>query len=190
MANKLLNTEIDGTPAQILFRDATDFSPTAANNLQATSPTAAQLDLTSLADGSYRQSAKVDLGANFAACYEVWAAFELAATPTAGDVIVIYAGGSHNSTAATGNQGAMTGSDAAYTGESSNAAATVRKLTKVGLFVCSAQPTTVVQVGRIGYYYPSARYLSIIVENQSGAAFHSDAVETHIVFNPVVPELQ
>lgn len=190
MANKILNTEIDGTPAQILLRDSTDFSPTAANNLQASSPSAIQLDLTSLANGSYRQSAKFDLGANFATLYEVWAAFEFAATPTANNTCALYIGQSHNSTAATGNMGALSGSDAAYTGENSNPAVTVKGLTFVGLFITSAQPTTIIQVRRVGWYRPSARYGSLVVYNNSGAAFHSDAAESHIVLNPVVPEVQ
>ena len=87
MANKVLIQELDGTPAQITFADfAGDFSPTAANDLRHASATdtEAQLSLASVADGAARQSAKVDLGENRAPEYQVRAAFEMAATPTAG----------------------------------------------------------------------------------------------------------
>jgi hypothetical protein len=91
MTNKILVSEQDGTPKQISFADhAGDFSPTAANTLEVGTPTDCQLSLASVADGAARQSAKVDLGTERAEVYKVRAAFELAATPTAGDVIELY----------------------------------------------------------------------------------------------------
>ena len=69
MVAKLLVTEQDGTPKQLVFGDhAGDFSPTAANDLRITTDgskeTDVELVLLNLADGAAAQSAKVDLGAN------------------------------------------------------------------------------------------------------------------------------
>jgi hypothetical protein len=195
MPTKTLITPMDGTPEQIVLADhATDFSPTAANDLRVSSDGSneldVQLDLTSVADAAARQSAKWDFGAHWAECYLVRAAFELAATPTAGDLIELYFGWSHHATAGTGNPAALTGGDAAYTGYSSNLSDSVKQLFGPLLFTCTAQATGTVQVATVGVVYPRSRYGILVVKNESGAAFHSDAVESHVVLDPVVPEFQ
>lgn len=193
MADKILIQEIDSTPDQITFADVgADFSPTAANDLRHASAadTEVQLDLTGLSDGAARQSAKVDLGENRAPQYAIRAAFEMAATPTAGDVIELYWAPSQHATAATGNPGGVSGSDAAYAGYSSNLADSVKQLQLIGIFVCTVQVTTTVQIAECGVFAPTERYGSLVVKNESGAAFHSDAVEHNIVFDPIVPEAQ
>jgi hypothetical protein len=193
MTNKVLVDEFDGTPPQITFADfAGDFSPTAANDLRHASATdtEVQLSLASVADGAARQSAKVDLGAVRAEAYAVRAAFELAATPTAGDVIELYWAPSQHATAANGNPGAVSGSDAAYSGYSSNLAASVKQLVHIGDFVCTAQATSTVQVAEVGILCPTERYGSLVVKNESSAAFHSDDVECHVVFDPIYGEIQ
>lgn len=192
MANKILLSEFDGTPPQITFRDSTDYSPTAANDLRHASAvdTEVQLDLTSVADTTARQSAKVDLGAERAQMYNVRCAFEMAATPTASEVIELYWAPSQHATAGTGNPANISGSDAAYSGYSSNLANSIKQLQFIGAFVCTVQTTTTVQVGEVGIFDPPERYGSLVIKNESGASFHSDAVESHIVFDPVVPEVQ
>lgn len=191
MANKILLQEMDDTPPEICFADfAGDFNPTAANDLRKGTDTQVQLSLASVADTAARQSAKVDLGEHRASQYHVRAAFELAATPTAGEVIELYWAPSSSATAATGNAGAASGSDAAYAGYSSNLAASVKQLLFVGHFVCTAQATATIQVAEVGILSPPERYGSLIVKNESGAAFHSDDVECHVVFDPQIPEIQ
>lgn len=191
MANKILLTEMDDTPPQICFADfAGDFSPTAANDLRKGTDTQVQLSLASVADTAGRQSAKVDLGANWAQQYHVRAAFEFAATPVAGDVVELYWAPSNSATAGTGNAGNATGADAAYAGYSSNLAASVRQLLLIGVFICTAQATGTIQVGEIGILSPPDRYGSLIVKNEAGAAFHSDDVECHVVFEPLIVEIQ
>lgn len=175
---------------QILFRDSTDFSPTAANNLQQGTPTAVQLDLTSLADDAARQSAKADLGANRAPAYQVMAAFEMAATPTSGAFIELWWAASPSSTAGTANPGGVSGSDAAYSGYSSNLDASTMQLELIGHFVCTVQVTGTVQIATVGLLVPKFRYGSLVVYNKSGASFHNDAVESHVVFQPIYPQLQ
>ena len=191
MVNKILVTEMDGTPEQICFADfGGDFSPTGANDLRFSTPTSSQLILAGLADGSAVQSAKVDLGAKRAEAYKARAAFEMAATPTSGDMIELYWSPSSSSTPATGNAGGVTGASGTYAGYSSNLAASLRQLDLIGVFVCTVQTTATVQVAEVGIFQPTERYGSLVVRNESAAAFHSDDVECHVVFDPIVPEVQ
>lgn len=194
MANTLLVTEIPNTsPAQILFRDVTDYAPAAANVLTKSggTPTAVQIDMTGVANNAARQSDKVDLGAVRAPSYAVRAAFELAATPTAGNLIKLYWAPSQSATAGTANAGGVSGADSAYAGYSANLDAALRQLIYIGPFVCTAQATGTVQIGEVqGILAPTERYGTLIIDNDSGAAFHSDAVEISVVFDPIVPELQ
>lgn len=193
--SKTLVVPMDGTPKQICFADHSgDFSPAAAGDLRVTTDgsfeTDCQISLASVANSAARQSAKVDLGATRALMYSVRAAFEMAATPTAGTAITLYWAPSQSATAANGNPGNASGSDAAYSGYSSNLAATVPQLQFIGDFICTAQATGTVQYAEVGIFSPRERYGSLIVANGSGAAFHSDDVECHVVFDPIVPQGQ
>ncbi len=193
MPTKILIQEMDGTPAQITFGDhATDYSPTAANDLRHASAvdTEVQLDLTSVANNAARQSAKFDLGEHYAAAYKVRAALEFAATPVAGEYIAVYIAPSQHATAANGNPGNCSGSDAAYTGYSSNLADSLKHLEHVGTAAVTAQATGTVQVMEVGTYYPGERYGCLVFENQSDAAMHSDAVEMGIYLDPIIAESQ
>ena len=196
MANKLLTQAMDGTPKQICFADhAADFNPTAANDLRVSTDGSleldCQLDLTSVANAAARQSTKVDLGENRAQGYRVRAAFELAATPTAGAVVSLYWAPSQSATAANGNPAGTTGADAAYAGYAGDSLApSVKQLDYIGDFICTAKATATVQVAEVGELYPSERYGSLVAYNNSGAAFHNDAVECHVVFDPIVDEIQ
>lgn len=175
----------------ISFADhAGDFSPTAANNLELGTPVDVQLSLASVANNAARQSAKGDLGANRAELYEVWAAFELAPTPTAGKVIELWWASSPSATAGTANPGGVSGTNAAYSGYSSNLDASIKQLQFIGDFVCTAQAAGTVQVARVGLLRPRHRYGSLVVYNKSGAAFHSDDVECHVVFYPQGVQIQ
>src|SRR3989304_93606 len=133
MANKILLDEQNGTPKQICFRDVTDFGPAAANDLRVGTPTLVQLDMTSVADAAYRQSTKVDLGAVRAPAYAVRAALEFAAGVVAGEIMDFWWAPSGSATAGTANAGGVSGADGAYTGYSSNAAASVRPLEHIGV---------------------------------------------------------
>lgn len=196
MATKTLIQPMDGTPEQIVLADhATDFNPTAANDLRVTTDGSneldVQLDMTSVADGAARQSAKWDFGAHWAEKYLIRVAFEMAATPTVGDLIHLYFGWSHHATAATANPANLSGSDAAYTGyATATMSESVRQLDGPYNFICVDDVTTTVQVGIVGVVYPPSRYGICVVRNESNAAFHSDAVETHVVLDPIIPEFQ
>lgn len=195
MATKTLLTPMDGTPKQIVFADhAGDFSPTAANDLRITTDGSQELDvqlsLVGVANTEARQSAKFDFGAHWAPAYRVRAAFEMAATPTAGLAIELFLAGSHHATAAIGNPANLTGSDADYVGYSANLADSVKQLGLPRLFICTVQITTVVQVAICGIFFPKNRYGILVVKDESGAAFHSDDVECHVVLDPILPEFQ
>ena len=195
MVSKILIQEQDGTPKQIVFGDhANDFGPTAANDLRISTDGSNEADydlqLASVADDAARQSVKADLGENRAAEYTVRAAFEFAATPTAGETVELYWAPSHKSVAGSGNPANVTGADAAYTGYSANLDASLLQLEFIGAFVVTAQATATVQVGEVAVFAPSQRYGSLIVVDRSGAAFHSDDVESHVVFDPIIPEQQ
>ena len=193
MANKVLILEMDSTPDQITFADfAGDFNPTAANDLRHASAidTEVQLSLATVADGAARQSTKVDLDSLRAREYHVRAAFELAATPTAGDVIELYWAPSQHTTAANGNAGGASGADGAYVGYAANLDEAVLQLIYIGPFICTVDTTATVQVAEVGIFSPPERYGSLIVKNESAAAFHADDVECHVVFDPIIPEIQ
>lgn len=166
----------------IVFADVTDHSPATANNLGTRT---AQLNLESVADGAARQSDKVDLGATRAEVYEVHAAIEIAATPTAGEVIEFWWAPSFSGTAGTANPGGVSGADAAYAGYSSNMAAAIKQLQFIGDFVCTAQATGTIQQARVGAFRPKHRYGTLVVRNESGAALHSDAVEMSVLVSPL-----
>ncbi len=143
------------------------------------------ITLTSLANGSYYEGAKIDLGATRAKVYSVFLDVEIAASPTAGNTIDLWVNPSSSGTAATDNRGGCSGTDASYAGYSSNAAASVKQLAFIGSGVCTTQATTTVQKMFVGYYAPAERYASIVLLNGSGAALHSSATNMKITFTPI-----
>lgn len=145
----------------------------------------AAITLASLANGSYRQSAKIDLGATFPEEYRVSASLEFGATPTSGARCDVYWVPSSDADAGDDNAAAASGTNASYTGYSSNPAAAVLQAVFLGSFVCTAQATGTVQRGEIASFYPKSRYGSIIYFNNSGAAMHSTNDNQCITFTPI-----
>lgn len=181
----------DEMAANIVFADhAGDFSPAAASSREFGTPTDVQLSLASVGDTAARQSAKVNLGATWAPAYAFSASLEFGATPTSSEVVDFYWCPSSSPTAANGNAGGVSGSDAAYTGQSSNLAVSLKQLVYIGAFITSALATGNVQQAEIGLLVPTQRYGSLVVVNESGVAFHSDDVECHVVAVPLVVQGQ
>lgn len=145
----------------------------------------ATITLTSVANAAYRESTKLDLGATFAQGYAVCLDVEIAATPTAGNTIDVWANPSSSATAGTDNRGGTAGADQAYTGYSSNAAASVKQLQFIGSGVCTAQATATVQKMFVGVWYPTQRYNSFVILNGSGAALHSSATNMVLTLAPL-----
>ena len=166
----------------IVLADATDYNPT--NSLGARTD---QLDLTSLANGAYRQSAKVDFGATRAELWEATGMIEPGVAPTAQGPIELWIGWSASATPGTGNPGNLSGIDAAYVGY--GAAATdadecINQLDYIGHIPMSAD--LVVQTGHFGYFTPKQRYGIVVVRNGCGQALEGDAVEMAIRLSPII----
>jgi nucleoid DNA-binding protein len=147
----------------------------------------AAITLASLANGNgtstgARQSATLDLGANWAQRWRLETNFELAATPTDGNAINLFASWNTSTGAGEGN---TTGSDAAYTGYSNNITSASRHLEFLGSHVVTAQPTTTQQRAIVGTIFPKGRYLNLVVENRAGSAFHSSDANQFITLIPL-----
>lgn len=186
------NEVLDKVGTQLSFADhAGDFGPAAGSSLEQGTPTDIQLSMASVANTAARQSAKVDLGTTRAQAYSVMAAFELASSGlTAGNSISLYWAPSPDPTAANGNPGGIAGSDSAYAGYSSNLTASLPQLIHIGDFIVTSQATGTVQIAFVGILFPPERYGTLVVVNNSGAAFHTDDVECHVVFDPIITEIQ
>ena len=143
-----------------------------------------------MADGSGRESAKFDFGATRAASYSVMASLEFAATPTTGQVVEFYLAPSPISAAANGNPMNIDGVDAAAPSGIGTLVELIISCLFIGNFINTNDFTGAVQTAYIGTFSPPERYGILIVKNESGAALHSDAVECHVVFNPIVDEVQ
>lgn len=194
MPNKILVQEFDATPPQITFADfAGDFGPAAANDLRHASvvDTEVQMSLTGIVDGAARQSAKVDLSENRATAYKCRMVVEMATGPTPGNTLDLYWAPSQHATAGTGNAGGVSGADSAYSGLVSNLTQCLPQLDFIGSFVLNdVAAASGIQVAEIGILVPFDRYGTLVVYNNSGVSINSDDVETHVVLDPLVPEIQ
>jgi hypothetical protein len=139
----------------------------------------------SLANGSARQGTKIDLGATRALWYDVFADVEMAATPTAGNTVDVHWAPSSSATAGTDNGANVTGTDAAYSGYSSNQDASLPQLQICGSLTLTAQATATVQKGYVGRFSPAQRYGSLVVVNRGGSAFHTSDANIQFRFVPV-----
>jgi len=170
----------------VALPDSIKISTGTAKTIKNSGGTAA-ITLASLANGNgtstgARQSASCDLGTNWARSWRLETNFELAATPTAGNAINLY--GSWNDATGAGD-GNTSGSDASYTGYSNNIDAAARQLEFLGSHICTAQATTTVQKSIVGLIFPKGRYLNLVVDNRSGAAFHSTDTNQAIILTPL-----
>lgn len=147
----------------------------------------AAITLASLANGNgtstgARQSATLDLGANWARRWRLACDFELAATPTAGNAVNLFASW-HSATGA--GKANTSGTDASYTGYSNNIDAATKQLEYLGSHICTSQATSTVQKSFVGVIFPKSRYLNLVVDNRSGAAFHSADTNQVITLTPL-----
>lgn len=179
---------------QILFRDATDFPnsgagppTTAGNNLIIGSPTEVQWDGTGVAaSGGARESAKFTFGTPWAQAWSFDACLEFETAPADGGFVEFYLGQSPNATAATGNPGGLTGSDAAFTDTVGN----LGQMRHIGDFSLRNNVINKGFVGIITPYYPNN---ILLIVNNGSTALRSTATamdETHIVATPVETQIQ
>ncbi len=145
----------------------------------------AAITMTSVANAAARESVKLDMGEMVGQLIAVKAEIEMAATPTAGATIDLYWNPSDSATAGTDNCGGTAGVDQAYTGYSSNVAASVKQLLFIGSLVLTAQATATVQKGLVGTFRLPNRYGSLVVVNNGGSSVHSSATNIQFIFTPV-----
>jgi len=152
----------------------------------------AEIDLGGLASGAYRQSAKLDLGANRDELYELMMTIEMETDPTAGERISVHAGFSDSATAATGNPAGLSGANELYTGYGGGAVADcVQQLDFIGhlrLAVMNDEDSP--QVGVVGYFTAPRRYMMIVVGNGSSVAVHATADETALQVRGLTKQVQ
>lgn len=182
MANEVLVKM--GTP--VCWADTTDYS-SAGSGITRTH----QILLEDVANAAAREGAKADLGATRAAAYAVLVGLEFNVAPTAGTVVDVYWTCSYSGTAATGNTGGATGSDADYPADSSEAE-WVKQLIYVGSLVTTADAKGTPQYQCINERFsPPTRYGAPIVFNQSGQALNNDdANEMFVALIPITDEVQ
>lgn len=142
----------------------------------------AAITLASLGNGSFRQAGTLDMGANWAQRWAIACDFELALSPTAGKTINLFASWS-NATGA--GKGFTSGTDEAYTGYSANASSSVKQLEFIGAHICTVEATATVQKSFVGLVFPKGRYLNLVVENDSGAAFHTTNTNQVVTLTPL-----
>lgn len=187
MANEVLQKV--GSP-QISFADhAGDFVPT--ESLEIGTPTDVDFTMTGLVDGAWLNSDKFDFGSTRAAQYTCMCVIEWGSAPAAGVSVDFFLAPTENSTAATGNPGGVDGVDGAYVGYGAaavDADEAAAQLMPLGPLVATADSG--IQIAFVGTFSPPARYGCLVMKNGSGVTLFTDDVEMHVVFTPVVDEIQ
>ncbi len=139
----------------------------------------AAITLTSLANGSARESTKLDLGAQRSRRYKVTFETKLNAAGTNLSEVEIYANFSGSATAGTDNNGGATGTDAAF----SNASELKHQWTPIGSLAVSNAAGTGLQ-RQSWLMVPLDRYPSFLVVNNSGQALSGTAGDHIITITP------
>lgn len=172
------------TPSEVVWADTTDFSVTGVTRTD-------QIDLTGLSSGAFRQGAKADLGSLPADQYVLEIAVEYGASaPTAGSTVEVYLAWSDNATAATLNPAGTSGSDAAYTGYSSDASDAIKQAELVGVMPLSAVGAGTVQRMVLGLVDTKKRYVNPVIRNRGAQTMDTDAINMYLKMTPRVLESQ
>jgi hypothetical protein len=175
----------------LVFSNSGEYSPTGAGQPTGTD---ADIDLGALGiSGVARQSVKLDLGsANLDIEYEMMAYIEWHSAPTAGGTVDFYLGWSDNATAGSNNPANLSGTDAVFQGYGADTASgteALKQLDYVGSLVATADAD--VQVGSVGMFAPKARYVCLVVVNNSSVALaNTDAIETAVTVTPITTQIQ
>lgn len=192
MANEILTK----TGIQFLFRDPTDFDtsapfvPATVGNsliLTAANPTEVDIDLTGVAaSGGARESDKTDLTTPRAARWTVDACLEFESAPADNGVVEFYWAASPITTAATGNPGGLTGTDADFT----DTAGILGQFQFIGVLTLR---NNAINIGHVGIFSPVFQFGILAIVNKGSIALRSTATamdETHIVMTEIIDEVQ
>lgn len=137
-----------------------------------------------------RQGVTVDLAdsqGNIPEWVKMDTEFEFAATPTAGNGVMIT--GPFSQSSGAGQCGTL-GTDSAFTGISNNIDASILGLDPLGMHICTSNATSTVQKKPAGGFKPHGRYWNPIVRNMAGAAFHSANDNQRIILTPIYGVIQ
>jgi hypothetical protein len=194
MAAEQLIQDVAGSSLdQIRFCIAGSFSPAdSGTDWTIGTPTDVALTLASLAAGSGRQSAKVDLGAVRAEEYALFGCVDFTGETitTPGNIAYYWAPSTHT-TAGNGNVAGNSGADAAAPDGALGSITLAEFLDlcePIGKLIL--HDGGAVQNGFVGIFRPPSRYGQLIVVNNCDSAIEADDVENHQVLNPIVPESQ
>lgn len=179
-------------PTEILIKNATPVVwADTADYGNAVYTRTAQIDLTSIASTAARQGAKVDLGAVRANAYRVRLCPEFDVAPASGAAVYVYFGFSESVTAGVDNPAELTGADAAYTGTTGDSIAdSVKHLVGPFTYPATSDVAPIVLPMDVGILYPTQRYISPVVWNQTLQAFEGDADEMFLALIPIITESQ
>lgn len=148
------------------------------------------MTMASIATDAARQGAKGDLGATRAARYAMTVEINMDVAPTAGDVIEFYWSSSPSATAGTQNDGAASGTDAAYTGSAGGSVdETKTQLLWVGNLVLTDDADTVVQQATF-IFSPPHRYGMPVLVNKADQSLEGDDDSHRITLTPIIDEVQ
>lgn len=142
------------------------------------------MDLSGLTNGAAQQSAKYTFPDPRAAEYVVFAENGWGSAPTAGGTVDYYWAPSLSSTAGTQNAGGCSGSDAAYTGYSSNLADSLKDLIYIGSLVATAYAGAHKQV--IGRFSPPTKYGMMVAVNNTSVTTSTSDTDNMVTIEPVV----
>ena len=172
----------------IVLANSVDHSPSANYNLGTRTD---QIDVSNLAAGAARQSAKIDFGVTWDMEFILASCVEWETTPEiqAGETLDFYIGYSHSNSTTVGNPANLTGSDAAYTGMTGGSlSSSLNALTFIGSHVMdNVINTDMPQIDtNVATFTPRDRYAMLVVyNNAASAALHSDTVETTFRLTPL-----
>lgn len=143
------------------------------------------ITLTSLADAAARMSASADLGAKTSQRWSLRLECEIDAAPTAGEEVEVYLAFSDDNSKWPGG---VTGSDAAYKG--GEEAEWAKQLIFLGSLFVANDTDGVDQVAIISTFMPLARYVVVVIKNESGQAFSETAGDHIVTLIPMTDEIQ
>lgn len=186
--NKILGTHLIGALG-FIFKSGS-YSPTAINKIDLASNTVGDLTLSSILNGAAVNSDQIDLGTSHAEEYSLKGALEWFAAVSAGGDVSCYWSPSNNSVVTDGNPGKPDGVDGAYTGDGGGTVAeSVKQMQFIGAFITTDLQG--VQIAEIGKFKPKGRFGQLIVVNNSGTTVcGTDDIESAIVMEAVVPDIQ
>lgn len=148
------------------------------------------MTMASIAVNAARQGAKGDLGVTRAARYAVIVENNMNVAPTAGDVLEYYWSSSPSGTAGTQNDGACSGTDAAYTGSTGGSVDETKiQMMLMGVLSLTDDADAVVQQTTF-VFSPPQRYGMPVLVNKADQALEGDDVSHRITLTPIIDEVQ